>query len=159
MDPNDTSGGDTFIVKLPFTYSVPEPANFPYPGFKKLKHSTVPETVTVVRLVVASGRKITVSVEVGTDAPVVAAYICWDEMVPDPDVVQVFPLPPVIVPALVYAPVNGSVLYQTVIPTTNAGDPVVVSVVPERDAVNPTGTAVAQLLVLVPSQVPVPPTQ
>ena len=50
--------------------------------------------------------------------------------------------------------------YQTVIPTTNAGEPVVVSVVPERDAeLIVMGVAEDQFAVLLEFQVPEPPTQ
>jgi len=45
-------------------------------------------------------------------------------------------------------------------PTTNAGEPVVVSVLPERDAdVIVTGVAADQLAVVLEFQVPEPPTQ
>ena len=68
-------------------------------------------------------------------------------------IVQVLPDPPVIVPMLVF------VASRTVMPMTSAGDPTVVSVVPERDAVNDRALAADQLVVVVVSQVPVPPTQ
>jgi len=51
------------------------------------------------------------------------------------------------------------VLDHTVIPATSAGDPVVVKAVAVQLAVKDNPVAADQLVVLVPFQVPVPPTQ
>jgi len=57
------------------------------------------------------------------------------------ETVHALPDPPVIVPRLV------GVLVNTVIPMTNDGDPVVVSVVPEQEAVNVRVGVVDQLVI------------
>lgn len=98
--------------------------------------------------------KNTLSAAVGTLAPMVAAIMVCDAYVPPTETVHVFPEPPVIVPRLT------NVLDHTVMPTTNAGLPVVVSVVPEHDALaKDNGAAVLQTVVLLAVQVPVPPYQ
>jgi hypothetical protein len=125
----------------------------------KLVHAAEPLTVIVLAFEVPLPEIKTLSADVGADAPTVAAVIDCEEIVPEPEVVHVFPLPPVIVPALVKVPVNWSVLYQTVIPTTSAGEPVVVNVFPDREAVNTIGEAADQLVVALVFQVPDPPTQ
>ena len=70
-----------------------------------------------------------------------------------PEVVQVLPEPPVIVPMLTLAAVH------TVMPITSAGDPTVVSVVPVREPVNDSALAADQLVVALVFHVAVPPTQ
>jgi hypothetical protein len=77
-----------------------------------------------------------------------------DAYVPPTETVQLFPEPPVIVPRLTNPDDH------TVIPTTRAGLPVVVNVVPEHDAVaKASGAASLQTVVLLVFQVPVMPTQ
>jgi hypothetical protein len=91
---------------------------------------------------------------VGTLAPIVAALMVCDGYVPPIETVQVFPEPPVIVPRL------ANELDRTVMPTTNAGLVVVVSVVPEHDApANDSGAASLQTVVPPAIHVPVMPTQ
>jgi hypothetical protein len=68
--------------------------------------------------------------------------------------VHVFAEPPLIVPKLTL------VEDQTVIPTTSAGEPVVVNVVPEHDVVaSVNATAALQFAVELLFQVPAPPAQ
>ena len=89
----------------------------------------------------------------GTDAPTVAADIVCDAKVPPTETTQVLAEPLTIVPRLT------NVLEKTVMPTTKAGEPVVVNTVPEHDAVKDKPLAVDHLVVDVVSQVPPPPTQ
>jgi len=105
---------------------------------------------TVVPLPVATK---TLSAEVGTDAPTVAAVIVCEAYVPPTETTQVFTDPLEIVPRDTF------VLENTFIPTTNAGEPTVVKVVPEQDAVNDSPCAADQFVVVVVSHVPLPPTQ
>jgi hypothetical protein len=93
------------------------------------------------------------STRVGAEAPTVAAEITEEATVPPIETVQVFPEPPVIVPMFVVD------VTKTVIPVTSAGEPVVVSVVPEQEPVKVTADAVDQLVVNAALNVPVPPTQ
>jgi hypothetical protein len=73
--------------------------------------------------------------------------------VPPIETVQVFTEPLLIVPRLTF------VEDQTVIPTTSAGEPVVVKVVPEHDAVIANGAAALQFVVALLFQVADPPAQ
>jgi hypothetical protein len=93
--------------------------------------------------------KNTLSAAVGTDAPGFAATQVCEVTVPLLVVVHVFALPLTIVPRLV-----PDALY-TVMPTTSAGEPTVVKVLPERLAVKDNGRDDDQLAVFVLLQVPV----
>ena len=143
IDPETASVGDVPVAKVGVSAET-----------VMSRQSIAPVIVTVyaaVPLELAS--KKTLSAAVGTAAPAVAAFMVWEATVPLVFIVQVLPDPPVIVPMLVF------VASRTVMPMTSAGDPTVVSVVPERDAVNDRALAADQLVVVVVSQVPVPPNQ
>ena len=95
----------------------------------------------------------TLSAVVGTEAPVVAAVIVCEAYVPPTETTQVFTAPLTMVPSVTFADDH------TLIPTTRAGDPTVVKVVPEQDAVKDKPCAADQFAVDVVSHVAVPPTQ
>jgi len=97
--------------------------------------------------------KNTLSEAVGTDAPIVAALMLEDAIVPLALVTHEFPLPLTIVPLAVPELVN------KVIPATRAGLPVVVKAVPVRLPVKDTPEAADHFVVPEEFQVPDPPTQ
>jgi hypothetical protein len=109
-------------------------------------------TDTVYEDVPEDELKITSSLSVGLDAPVVAADMVWDAKLPPLETTQLFPDPLEMVPSNVW------LFVQTRMPATRAGDPVVVSAVPEQEAVNTSADAADQLVVPV-DHVPPPPTQ
>jgi len=140
------------VNELPLTVGVPVPEKVPVKEEHVIDwHGIVPESVTVTPV---KNAKNAPSDVVGADAPAVAATIVCEVKVPPTLTVQVLPLPPVTVPRLV-PPAER----RTVMPTTRAGDPVVVSVVPLHDALKNAGSAAAQTVVVRLSHVAVPPIQ
>ena len=142
------------MVKL-----IPEPASVITPSrplIVKLLQTLGEVVIATVNALVPKlelASKNTLSAAVGTDAPIVAALMSCDARVPLALVVHELPLPPVIVPILLPE------LLNTVIPTTNAGEPVVVKAVPVRLPVNDFPEAADHFAVLAEVQLPEPPTQ
>ena len=68
--------GATFMLNELLTLRLPEPPNSMYPLWKNERQEFEPLTVTVDSCEPAYAPNLALSELVGTDAPIVAAYIC-----------------------------------------------------------------------------------